>query len=201
MPIYEDPDEEQYTRTSKKAPKSDSNSRKSKSTRVDDGIAEDRFMRPFGEMDSFFSSSRSLFSSMMRDMERSFESMHTSMNSSSPSSQNVFYSSTTVTTSSNGVTETTKKVKDSRSGLERTTHARQIGDKYLAVDKVKDRQGRETVTKHLQNIREEEEPEFDDSWKQQASKLPQWRSRFHLDELPSHSNHSHNHIKAITSKK
>lgn len=89
----------------------------------------------------------------------------------------VSYSSSTTMTSRDGVTETSHRVSDSRTGTEKVSIKRQIGDRAHLVEKTRDRHGREQTFKHLENILPEEETEFDMQWTEQARDLPMWNSR------------------------
>ncbi|KAL9653073.1 hypothetical protein ABK040_006292 [Willaertia magna] len=147
---------------------------------------------------SFFSNANSIFnrhSEMMKRMHNDFESMfeRSSVGGDMLNNNNgrsVYYCSTTTTTSSNGVTETKRKVQDSRTGTERVTVKRQIGDKSCIIDKTKDREGREQNIKRLENVKEEEESLFEEEWKKKSEYLPRW-GRFDRDDKYSLTNSIH----------
>ncbi|KAL0487624.1 Mlf [Acrasis kona] len=129
--------------------------------------------------DPFFSSGfgrtrGSSLSSMMNmpSMMSSFES-----SSSGGGQGSVFYSSTTTTTSANGVSETTRSVKDSRSGTERIAVKRSINGKSATVEKVRDNRGREQTTKRLENMTEDDQDTFDGEWNRVSNELPSWGRR------------------------
>ncbi len=88
--------------------------------------------------------------------------------------KSVFYSSTTSITSANGVTEMKKAMKDSRTGTEKVSVQRKIGDKAITVEKVSDKTGREQTTKKLENVTEEDERNFEKEWFRVSGQLPQW---------------------------
>lgn len=83
-----------------------------------------------------------------------------------------YYSSSTVSTSVNGVTETTHTVKDSRNGIEKVSVKRKLGDKSHHIEKTKNLlSGHEQTIKKLSNIQEDDEDHFDREWKQKARVL------------------------------
>lgn len=85
----------------------------------------------------------------------------------------VCYSSTTTTTSSDGVTKTKRTVKDSRTGTEKVSVIKAVGDKRSVMEKIKDKEGREEITKRLENVTEEED--FEKEWKERSKSLPKFR--------------------------
>lgn len=111
----------------------------------------------------------------------------------------VSYSSSSSMTSRNGVTETSHRVRDSRTGTEKVSIKRQIGDRAHLVERTRDRHGREQTFKHLENIVPEEETEFDMQWSEQAQDFPMWNSSSSSSRVlgPSRERSSRNRPLAI----
>eukprot|EP00276_Gloeochaete_wittrockiana_P008922 CAMPEP_0184662030 /NCGR_PEP_ID=MMETSP0308-20130426/41217_1 /TAXON_ID=38269 /ORGANISM="Gloeochaete witrockiana, Strain SAG 46.84" /LENGTH=316 /DNA_ID=CAMNT_0027103745 /DNA_START=230 /DNA_END=1180 /DNA_ORIENTATION=+ len=75
-----------------------------------------------------------------------------------------FYSSTTTTTMSNGMSEITSTHRDS-TGVERISVERRIGDRGHTVVRERDAAGIERRSSAFENITEDDAPDFDRSWR------------------------------------
>lgn len=79
-----------------------------------------------------------------------------------------FQSSTSTIRGPNGIVERTHSVRDSRSGIERTTMQRGMGDRARQISMERDSSGVERQHELLTNIRDEEKDAFDAEWEAQA---------------------------------
>eukprot|EP00002_Diphylleia_rotans_P037949 TRINITY_DN8556_c0_g2_i2.p1 TRINITY_DN8556_c0_g2~~TRINITY_DN8556_c0_g2_i2.p1 ORF type:complete len:180 (+),score=34.17 TRINITY_DN8556_c0_g2_i2:277-816(+) len=85
--------------------------------------------------------------------------------SQSGSGPAVHYSSSkTVRMGPGGVAEVHESVQDSRTGTEKITVQRRIGDQAYTVSKEKTRTGQERTSRHLENMTEADASAFDQRW-------------------------------------
>ncbi|KAG2373618.1 hypothetical protein C9374_011907 [Naegleria lovaniensis] len=170
---YEDPDD-MNANHSRRHPRASSQPRphhRESHTRDHDPFA----IRSIFDQDPFFSNPFGHFSSLMQRTEDMFRHFDQNFERQMAMGDNVVcYSSTTTTTSSDGVTKTKRTVKDSRTGTEKVSVIKAVGDKRSVMEKTKDREGREEITKRLENVTEEEE--FEKEWKERSKSLPKFRN-------------------------
>eukprot|EP00771_Trimastix_marina_P000323 gnl/Trimastix_PCT/1343.p1 GENE.gnl/Trimastix_PCT/1343~~gnl/Trimastix_PCT/1343.p1 ORF type:complete len:282 (-),score=9.35 gnl/Trimastix_PCT/1343:42-887(-) len=77
-----------------------------------------------------------------------------------------------------GVVETQRSERDSRSGIERISVRRELGERSVQVSRERDAEGREQHTQHIENLRDSDLSAFDEEWRSAADRsLPSWGHR------------------------
>ncbi|EFC35596.1 predicted protein [Naegleria gruberi] len=140
----------------------------------------------FFDNDPFFSNSPFDMMSSMKRSEQLFKRMDEDFNShfnninnhSNFDNANSYYSSSFSSISSNRdgskISKRKEIIKDSRTGTEKVSITKQVGDKKSLLEKTRDKQGKEHVFKKLENVSTDQD--FDKEWKQYSKQLPKFKS-------------------------
>ena len=133
---------------------------------------------------------RSGFSEIIEDMQKSMRSMSRMMDQmwrgyhthpaeeehAEKKDEDYQYSSETKSSYSNGVSHTKTRTTDSRTGKTNYIETRRIGDKSVTMKREIDKDGKQTNTHSLQNVKEEELDQFNHEWETKKKSVPSLKS-------------------------